>query len=183
MLNINQFHSYIKSGMAKSSLYKVELPYIQGTQIPSSGLNLMCTRASLPGRQIMTAERTIGVKTEKVTNSFAVEDVSLSFYLTNDYEAKRYFDTWGSLSLNPETYELNYKYGPNGYAKDVTITQLNQQSEPIYRCKLKYAFPTTINPIEFSSTEGSVIELNVQLSYTDWTGEWINSNGEFSFGP
>lgn len=174
MLNINQFHSAIRSGMAKTSLYKVDLPYISGTGILPGGLNLMCRSASLPGKQIMTGERMIGVKMEKVVNGFAVDDVALTFYLTNDYEAKRYFEAWAALSLDPDTYELNYKYGPNGYAKDVTITQLNQRSEPIYVCKLKDAFPTTINPIEFSSNEGSVVELNVQLSYSDWSGEWLS---------
>ena len=176
MLNVNQFHSAIRSGIAKTSLYKVDLPYIAETGISTSGLNLMCRSATLPGRQIMTAERMIGLKYEKVANSFAIDDVSMTFYLTNDYEAKRYFDTWSSLSVDPVTYELNYKYGPNGYAKDVVITQLNKKSEPVYICRLKDAFPTTVNAIEFSSNEGNVVELNVQLSYTDWTGEWISTS-------
>ena len=172
MLNVNQFHSAIKSGMAKTSLYEVDLPYIAATGILPTSLNLMCRSATLPGRQVMTAERSIGIKLEKVANGFAVEDVSLTFYLTNDYEAKRYFDSWAALAIDPVTYELNYKYGASGYAQDVIIKQLNQRSEIVYTCKLKDAFPTTINAVEFSSNEGSVVELNVQLSYTDWTGEW-----------
>lgn len=172
MLNITEFQSAMRNGMARTSLYRVILPSIPGADIFIPDLQLMCKNAVLPGKQILTSDRQVGTKIEKVVYGTATTDASLSFYLTNNYDAKRYFDAWSQLSVDPVTYEINHKYGPNGYVRDVTIVQLNSKGRDVYICKLKDAFPTTINQIDFSN-DGQIAELNVELSYTDWTGFWL----------
>jgi len=178
MMNVEAFRSSLKKGVARNNLFKVILPSIttnQGTIDPST-MNLMCRAASLPGRQMNINERIIGIpKPEKVVNGFQIDDMSMTFIMTNDYEAKRYFDAWTSLTMNFDSYELKYKFGSEGYAKQVTIIQLNSRGQEIYECKLEDAFPTTVNAIEFTNEQGGVVELNVQLSYYNWEGRWINA--------
>lgn len=173
MLNINEFKSSLTAGIAKNNLFKVDLPRIN--EIDPTTLNLMCRSASLPGRQMNINERVIGIpKPEKVVNGFQIDDVSLTFIMTNNYEAKRYFDEWTSLTMDLDSYELKYKFGPEGYAKQVVITQLNSRNEKVYECTLEDAFPTTVNAIEFTNEQGGIVELNVQLSYFNWKGKWFD---------
>ena len=59
----------------------------------------------LPGRQILTQERIIGMKQKKVAYGYAEEDVSMTFYVMNDYGIKEYFDEWQSRIIDFQTKE------------------------------------------------------------------------------
>ena len=94
MSSIDDFKNKISNhrGLAKPNRYEVRLPrlsHIPGFETDIEGLNLMCSNVNLPGKQILTADREIGIKFEKVPYGYAVDDISLTFYLTNDYQAKR----------------------------------------------------------------------------------------------
>ena len=185
MLSISDMLGAITAGdgLARPNLFQVILPRISGSNIDLPNLNLLCKNAQLPLRQIITNERVIGSKTEKIAYASASEDVSLTFYVTNDYSVKKYFDAWQDLVINPDTYELNYKVGTNGYGKEVVINQLAKNvkgfissarfnefanKKIIYSCILEQAFPTSMNAIELSNEANGLVELNVQLSYTKW---------------
>lgn len=132
--SIDEFKGLVsaKGGAARSNLFKVTLPSLPGAT--SREVNLLCKDVNLPGRQIMTQERQIGMKNIKVPYGFAVEDVSLTFYVMNDYGIKKYFEVWQGLAVNPATYEVSYK---ENYAKDVVITSLKKGfSLPVYSTQL-----------------------------------------------
>lgn len=193
-VRIDDFKSAISSGIARTNLYSVELPNFSGAGIfpNTTELNLLCKGVSLPGRQIVTNERNIGTVNEKMAYGYAVDDLSLTFHVTNTYGLKRYFDYWQNLVFDQDAHELNFKKGVLGYSKQVVINQLSkkasgivlanspfndiQQSlypfsggtEIIYSCVLDEAFPTTVNAIELSNDADGLVELNVQLSYTNW---------------
>ena len=192
-----------KLGFARANNFLVELPSVSGggflggilsSFIPSvpgvftpptsgSEINLLCKSVQLPGRQITTHQRAIGAINEKVAYGYAVDDVSISFHLLNDYGMKNYFDKWMSSIVNPETNEIGYK---NNYAKSVKIHQLRKPlinkstslgvanisigigGGSVYTVELLEAFPTTVNAISFSDELDGLIEVNVQLSYTNW---------------
>ena len=54
-------------------------------------LNVFCQTVNLPGKQITTSPREIGIKFEKMIGGYAVDDISITFLLTNNFAAKRYF--------------------------------------------------------------------------------------------
>ena len=56
-----------------------------------------------------------------------------------------------------------------------TLLGLNDQFNDIvvYRCQLKDAFPTTMNAIQLNNEIDGVVELNIQLSYTDWVAPFV----------
>ena len=195
--SINELKGEFSTGLARTSMWRVFLPSVGGAfGITTRRLNVLCKNAQLPGRQILTNERTIGMKQHKVAYGYAQDDVSLTFHVPNDYDIKQYFEFWQDKIINFDTKELNY---PDEYGFEVRVQQLSMpknligQAEEIlstgilsnisafddlakaladtqveYTCILDKAFPTTMNAIEFSNEPGGMVELSVQLSYKDW---------------
>tara|TARA_Y100000004_G_scaffold159943_1_gene187085 strand:+ start:383 stop:1072 length:690 start_codon:yes stop_codon:yes gene_type:complete len=181
MASIEQLKSEISKGggLARPNQFLVQLP-----SADSRALNILCTRASLPGKQILTHERRINMQFERVAYGFAVDDVSLSFLLTNDYSAKTYFDNWRRRILNEGSLTVNYK---TEYQERVTIHQLkrpiapsinrrggsnrldiNIREDTVYSVELINAFPTTLQSIEFTNELDAIAEFTVQMSYTNF---------------
>ena len=52
-----------KDGIARTNVFRVELPSLPGAT--KTQLNLLCKDVNLPGRQIITRERTIGIVNKK----------------------------------------------------------------------------------------------------------------------
>lgn len=201
MANISELKALasVNFGFARSNNYLIELPSIGGVDGASSGsaqkreLNLLCKNATIPGKQILTLDRTIGMRNEKIAYGYAVADVGFTFYAMNDYFIHKYFDRWRELMLNEDNGLVGYKkpsgyggYRSTGYAASIKIHQLrkpqigiNANVGPIqvnvglgggsvYSVELIDAFPTTINSVEFTNDLDGLVEVNVQMSYTDW---------------
>lgn len=165
MPSIDNLKSLIngKGGAARSNRFLVMLPPMAG--VTSEELNLMCRDTNIPGRQMLTRERTIGLQTRKVAYGFAQEDVTMTFLLLNDYSARRYFEVWQNMVIDQERFEIGYK---KDYSKTVSVYQLDQADRVVYKCDLLEAFPTTMNALQLNNEADGILELNVQLSYTNW---------------
>ena len=110
-----------KGGVARGNVFGVSLPPLAGLR--SRELNLLCSSVNLPGRQIMSQERTIGLITQKVANNHAYDDVSLTFRCLNDYGIREYFETWQNLCIDQQSLEVGYL---NEYAFNIKIHQLKR---------------------------------------------------------
>lgn len=113
-----------RDGIARSNLFRVKLPTLPGATMEE--LNVLCKDVTLPGRQILTSERKVGMKIEKIPYGFSNPDVSMTFHVLNDYGVKEYFETWQSLALDQDKYEIGYQRGPGGYGRRVQIEQLKK---------------------------------------------------------
>jgi len=169
-----------RNGLAKQNQFMVQLPAIGG--ISSSELNLLCSRVSLPGKQILTHDRRINMQFEKIAYGYAVDEVAMSFYLLNDYGPRKYFDNWRSTILNEDTFTVGYK---QDYSFAVKIFQLKKPfslqasfgkinisytspTDIVYAVELRDAFPTSIQQIDFSNEMDGLLEVTVGMSYTNW---------------
>lgn len=189
--SIDKFKSLLsqKGGLARSNLFRVVLPPLAG--VSSREMDVLCTNVNLPGRQIMTQERLIGIKGQKMPTGFVQDDVSMTFIVLNDYGVKKYFEAWQQLTVNQDTYEISYL---STYAKDIRIDQLKKGytfelagidkllsnltglnvdvdltvESYAYSCVLYDAFPTSLNAIELTNDLDGYVQLNVQLSYRNW---------------
>jgi len=169
---------------AKSVAENINLPSMSGDD-PET-LNLLCKSAQLPDKQITSLDRQVGIEMRKVANGYAVGDVSLTFYVLNDYEVKKYFDNWMSKIVNEgENGRESVSY-QSQITHPITISQLSKPQMragfdlgpldinfdigglSIYTVELEDAFPTSMNGIEFMSDAGTVVELTIQFSYTRW---------------
>lgn len=217
MSTVDQLKSLASSklGFARTNQFLVELPttfegssgflgrlttlLTSGVGLGSGGgdLNLLCSSATLPGKQILTHDRVVGMERQRTAYGYAVDDVNLSFYTLNDYGTRKYFDEWRKNTLDEEGGTARYK---NQYAKDVKIHQLRKPvlnlgtdaglirvnvgigGGSVYTVRLKDAFPTTIVPVELSNEMDGLVLVSVQMSYTNWeavsSGQgWIQATG------
>lgn len=68
--------------------------------------------------------------------------------------------------------------GPFNLAQDELQFDIGGSSETTYKVELLEAFPTTVQDIELgNSQEQGFMELTVQFSYKDWTGEYTGVDG------
>ncbi len=185
--SVNQLKGSLSQGLAAPNLFRVYLPALPGI-VDTRTLNLLCKNVQLPGRQLLTNERIVGMKQVKQVYAYAQDDVSLTFHVTNDYNLKRYFEYWQNLAVDIETKQLNY---PDEYGFEVRIEQLEKgaafdlpvdinfnlgqlnidididlftDAKSVYTCVLEKAFPTTMNDIEFNNDPNGMVELNGQLT-------------------
>jgi hypothetical protein len=175
-------------GLARPNNFLITLPSLGGGRggilgaitgaLGARNQNILCRTASLPGKQILTHERRIGMEFEKIAYGYAVDDVTLTFMETATYPIRKYFDEWRKLIIDEDGQTAGYK---SEYQKRIIIHQLGS---PIplptmripflnvgistYSVELINAFPTTINSIEFNNDQDSFVETSVQLSYTNW---------------
>ena len=212
--SIDQLKSLVsaKDGIARPNLFRIKFPSLPGAS--SEEINILCKDVQLPGRQILSNERRIGLKREKVPYGYAVEDISLTFHVMNDYGIKEYFESWQNLAINQQTQEVGYQRGYGGYARQVEIEQFKKATKlpnkftssiskssnsflpklsdldivqsffgiqdeindlVVYKCKLIDAYPTTLTAIQLNNELDGVVELNVQLSYTNWESPFVLS--------
>ena len=172
----------VKLGFARNNKFLVTLPGTFGGE-STRNINILCSNASLPAKTIITNERRIGMEFQKMAYGYAVDDVSMTFYLMNDYGVKKYFDNWRSSVINETGMESNYK---KEYARTVQIHQLRQplkgfskQLGPIrfnlglgggsvYSVDLIDAFPINTSQVDLNNELDGLVQLTVTFAYTNW---------------
>ena len=130
---IDDFKSQVGKGggFAMGNLFKIFLPPLKGD---AREMNLLCKAASLPGRQLVSMEKQIGLQNTKVAYGYAVDDVTLTFHCLNDMKIREYFETWQNLAINQETLEVGYF---NEYTHPVIIQHIKKgTSFPLKKKKL-----------------------------------------------
>lgn len=180
-----------KLGFARQNSFLVELPTEFSTTsllsriatLGANELNILCSNVTLPGKQILTNDRRIGMEFQKVAYGYAVDDVSMTFYAMNDYGIKKYLDRWQGSQINEETHTPAYK---NTYQRDIRIHQLRKPligktigkgpinlqiglgQGTVYSVLLENAFPTTVSAIELNNELDGLVQVTAQFSYTKW---------------
>ena len=181
-------------GPALANLYYVELPIIPGTNLSAEERNLLCKATRIPGRQLATLDRSLGIQNQKIVNGYAVAEVTLSFHLLNDYKVRQYFEAWQQRAVDQQSQQIKYS---DEYKFPVKIYQLKKgvgfnlfdfnfklpffnsiinidieaASNPsiVYGVELDKSFPITMNGIDLSdASENQIVELSVDLSYKNW---------------
>ena len=130
-------------------------------------ISLLCETASLPGRQITTADHITNIKATKKAYGYINDDVTFSFLLTGDYYIKQVFDDWQNKIIDFDRGLVNYK---DDCVSTVTIQQLGTNNIPIYTCNLRNAFPVNVSAVELSNTaENSISRVTVTMAYDEWS--------------
>lgn len=156
-------------------------------------LNILCSSVTLPGKITLTNDRRIGMEFQKVAYGYAVDDVSMTFYLMNDYGVKEYFELWQNKIINNGSYAPAYK---NTYARDMQIVQLRKgigfdtdlqlgpftldidlfkSANVVYECTLINAYPKTMTEINLSN-DGALVELTMSFAYDNWKSARFYNN-------
>lgn len=81
-------------GLAMKNQFMVELPQLESFPMDIRELDVMCLTTSLPGRQVMSQEVTVGTTQRKIANGFATTDMSMTFLVANNHMIRQYFEAW-----------------------------------------------------------------------------------------
>jgi len=195
MASIDQIKSLASSklGFAQSNQFMVELPTTFSTTggflaqltraMNGQDMNILCSQATLPGRNIYTLDRRIAMENQKIAYGYDVEPVAMTFYCLNDYGVKKYFDSWYDSTIADDANVAFYK---SNYAKPVKIHQLRKPlinkgfnvgpvnidigigQGTIYSCLLEDAFPTNVSSIELSNELDGLVQVTATFTYTKW---------------
>lgn len=175
-----------RRGLSRANLFRVFLPAIGG--IATTDFDVLCKDVTLPGRQLSTRTRDIGMRHEKVAYEYIVDDVTMTFHVTGDYGIRRYIEAWQQLAIDQNTYEVKYK---KEYCRDIPIQQLRTANilpvytesvltsdtgqtytitpdEVSYTCTLLEAFPVSMSIIPLSDDPDGIVQLQVTFAYTNW---------------
>lgn len=199
-------------GMAMANQFMIQLPQLKTFQVDANELNLMCTTAALPGRQIMSQDYQIGTTMRKIASGFATTDLTLTFLVANNHVVRQYFEAWQAEAHNPVTKEVGYF---DDYTYPVTISTVERgirfgvykkqlkfldkvpsfiknrlpdlgpvdlsqgeidfggqiDKKKTFTCRLQECYPTTLNDQALGNAQEGLMELTVQLSFTDWESE------------
>jgi len=137
-------------------------------------LSLLCQRINMPGKQLLSTDRRVGLSFQKIAYGYASEDVNVSFLLTGDMYAKDVFEAWQqSAVMSDEQFDFHVPRFKNEYTHDSRITAIDKNGNDIYRIILVDSYPTTVNPIEYSNEHEGILQLDIQLSYKRWYKEEI----------
>jgi len=175
----NRFAIYLTHpSTTRDSLLNLDMDSLVSSFIGGGGLTslfndprdmfLLCDAVTIPGKRITTMEQTTSHFTAKKPYSMLVEEVTMTFNLTNDYYVRKYFDEWQDMIINPNSYKTEYK---KNYCKDIIIQQLTPSNDiiPSYSVKLEDAYPIAISAVDLSnSAENTTAQMTVSFAYTVW---------------
>lgn len=126
-------------------------------------ISMLAKSVQIPGRNLSTLDKRIGKQSMKIPYDYIDADVAMTFYLTNDMYARRYFADWLKCIVDPDRYRMGYK---KDYATDIQIIQLNQKNFPIFGCTLENAYPMDISAIDLdASADSGIQDMTVNFAY------------------
>lgn len=133
---IDEFKSLVSDGrgFAKSNLYYLKLPTVQG--INPYDFGLVCTSVTVPTRQLSAVERRIGMTSNQIVHGYVNPEVSATFRVLNDQKVRDYFQRWMDY-INPQYdtsvdghFDVSY---PSTYQKYIHLYQLERgESFPLF---------------------------------------------------
>tara|TARA_E500000331_G_C17257349_1_gene713670 strand:- start:1474 stop:2085 length:612 start_codon:yes stop_codon:yes gene_type:complete len=184
-------------GFAMQHQFVVVLPRVPNTIVESRDINVLCRQVNIPGRQMASVNRIIGVKGHELSYGFVEDDVTMEFYVMNNWGIRSYFEEWQNLVLNQNSKYVGYV---NDYAKTVRIHALkkgldfnfdavrkarnvesllnllgidididfNFSQKTNYGVELEGAYPKTINAIQLTNDLDGLLSLSVTFTHRQW---------------
>lgn len=134
-------------------------------------LTFQCESAELPGRNISTSDILIAGPLIKLPYTNNYNDITFTFYCTNDMYEKRIFDDWMNVICSREQNTLAYR---EDYATTIGIFQYDEGGDKrpwpalTYGVKLIDAFPISTNQMSLSWSDDNIHRLSVTFAYTQY---------------
>tara|TARA_Y100000590_G_scaffold244896_1_gene275241 strand:+ start:3170 stop:3793 length:624 start_codon:yes stop_codon:yes gene_type:complete len=139
--------------------------------IANGPVDFLCHTAEFPGMTLATTEdRLYGVEIAK-PYATTFEAVTLTFYVTNNFDTKIFFEDWMRYIQEPKSKNMRYY---DDFVGSVEIYHYNEHIDVpapgmhTYRTILVEAWPITMQEHELNWESGEIMEIQIQISYRDW---------------
>ena len=140
------------------------------TPIGMENMSILCTTAQMPGKQVNIMSRQIGSDIRSVANGQTFTAVNLTFYLTNSYSIRKYFQYWMDCVMSQNTNEPMVAGFYNNYVRPVKIKQMDRNDKLIFTTELIEAFPTQMELVQLNNqAQTTAVEMTVSLAYRTYT--------------
>ena len=100
------------------------------------------------------------------------ENVTLSFHEVNNWEVRKFFETWMEYINPQDTYNVryydSYKSEVKIYAYDDEINEPNP-AQATYSVTLHNAYPTAFAAIDMGWDDAELMEFDVDIAYVQWS--------------
>jgi len=109
--NLKNFVALVKTeGLMRTSRYNVSLriPKSMSYSPNMRKILLFCSDITIPGVTIATNQIRIHGEVREAPNEKMFDNASMSFYVDNNMEVKKFFDQWIESIQNPFTRNFNY---------------------------------------------------------------------------
>ena len=162
-----------KGSLAKANKFSVQVipPTTMYSEVPRGSIDFLCHTAEFPGMTLASTEdRLYGVEIAK-PYATTFEAVTLTFYVTNDFSTKIFFEDWMRHIQLPKSKNMRYYNDFIGsveiyhYAEHIVTPAPGMHT---YRTFLTEAWPITIQEHELNWESSEMMEIQVQISYRDW---------------
>ena len=136
-------------------------------------LFILCKAVQLPGRQIQTLDHLTSMKQIKKPNAYLIEDVEMTFRVTNDYYAWNFFNAWLDMiitrDIEGQAHKIKFK---QEYVTDIIIQHVGRNNiDPAKSIRLINAYPITLGQIDLGDDNADVVECPITFAYDDWIEE------------
>jgi hypothetical protein len=165
--SVDRLKSQLESGLAKGNRYRLIMAPLRESN--NESLDVLCDSVSFPGRQLISNEYYTSMRATQIAYAFGVAPLTISFYLTNNWEAWNYLNEWQKTVVteldNVSGYRLKFK---QEYQKQIIIEHLDSEDEVRKRVIVVNAFPTTLNEIELGNANSEIVRVSASFAYDNW---------------
>ena len=198
-MNINDIKSNIaKHGLARPNLFRVK---INRARNGAESLSMNCFQAQIPGTNILTTDRDIGLRQMSYQRAYA--DMMMGFYCSGDLKELSFFQDWMDHIVNPLNNHMGY-YSSSleagsqpGYTSEIVIEQLmrdavdagtketnadfNVKNKIAARYTLQEAFPKQVDPVQLDyGTNDTYMAVTVTMTFRRFTTNYYpQQSGNF----
>ena len=162
-----------RGGLATAEKYQVSffnLPSGLDISITNT-LTFYCDSVALPTKSISASDKMIYGTSYQMPYRHAFQELSMSFYLTDDMEQKKFFDNWQALIVDPTTGNLGFHddYTCNMKIKKYGTLAQGFGDTPKYEIEIIRAWPSIVAEVQLTHGGGNEIaRLPVTMQYKKW---------------
>ena len=130
-------------------------------------VSAQCNKIDFPGINMDTTEDSnIYGPVRSIVNGFSYGEITGSFYMSEAYLEKQFFEEWQKQSYNQQDFTLGYY---DDYVGEIQIYSLDRSGARRYGVKLWECFPKTIAAQNLDATTATTPQtVDVTFTYRYW---------------
>jgi hypothetical protein len=150
-----------------SIAYGLSGGFIQSFLDDPRDLTILCESAVVPASTLLTFDYQDVRNKQKMPYGYEVNDIELSFIVTNDYYIPKLFNIWMNHTiLDRKTNRFNYK---DDYTTDMYIIAFDQKNIPNYICRVDNAFPINMSAMNYNENDlNNYQKITLTFAYEDF---------------
>jgi hypothetical protein len=133
-------------------------------------VSMSCKEATLPERAFATTEDRRGKPNIiKMPYDMIYDDVTFTFYLSNNMKERIFFEEWMNAMYDKKTNSFEYY---DNYISEVKVMKLDFSNSIVRTYILHEVYPVSLGDVSLSyDAESSFSTFTVTFTYKDWTVE------------